>query len=102
MCRGIAQCVGAGLRTYMHIGLLVACGGSVGSGLWHRLNGIGMRCMWMAQAWVWRVCGWRACGLWATRVGGAAAGSMRLRSARLAAVVLRKGRKCMHRVVAWA
>ena len=73
--------------------VLVACGGSVRSGLWHRLNGIGtgvcryvarmgVACVWMARMW-------------------AVPGSVRLRSARLAAA-FRTGRRCMHRVVAWA
>ena len=82
--------------------VLVACGGSVRSGLWHRLNAewysyrhgvnvdgarMGVACVWMA-----RITGRR---VWAVL------GSVRLRSARLAAG-RRKGRKCMHRVVAWA
>ena len=52
---------------------------------------MGVVCVWMAR-------------MWATRVGGAAAGvdAIALGSARLAAVVLRKERRCTHRVVAWA
>ena len=66
--------------------VLVACGGSVRSGLWHRLNAewysyrhevnvvvdgarMGVACVWMAR-------------MWATRVGGAGVGAIALGSAR--------------------
>ena len=48
---------------------------------------MGVACVWMAR-------------MWAKRVGGAAAGVDAI--ALGSAVVLRKKRKCMHRVVAWA
>ena len=87
-------CAHLGLRTYIHTGLLVACGGGTMAQVeWYRYEvyvdgaSMGVVCVWMAR-------------MWATRVGGAAAGVDAI--ALGSAVVLRKKRKCMHRVVAWA
>ena len=88
-----------GVRQRVHIGCeksrraYIWVGGSVRSGLWHRLNGIGIGvCRYVARMGV--ACVWMA-RMWAVP------GSVRLRSARLAAA-FRTGRRCMHRVVAWA
>ena len=65
-------CAHLGLHTYMHIGLLVACGGGTTAQVeWYRYEVYvdGVACVWMAR-------------MWATRVGGAGVGAIALGSAR--------------------